>query len=150
MRRELKHSRGTETACRIFFHGKKKVFFLVKKTIKLYLNSQISALCCKPQNWVIDQQCLRSVFLGNTTFMKKKSILRMCSSPCFNGMKIFTTDTSTGKDTLETSENLETVYQSNCTADLRYTVEAFEQKHFKANSWAGMHALSVSSLILQN
>lgn len=43
------------------------------------------------------------------------------------------TDTSTTK-TLWRPENLETVYQSNCTTDLRYALEASKQKHFKANS----------------
>lgn len=154
MHRELKHSRGTETACRSeepqdFFWWKEERYFN-QKNYKIYLISQISALCWKTQNWVIDWQRLRSVFLGNTSFTERNSILRICSSPCFSGMKISTTDTSTGKDTLKTLENLETVYQSNCTADLRYAVEAFEQKYFKANSWAGMRALSVSSSILEN
>lgn len=76
---------------------------------------------------------LRCVLLGNTYFIEKNSILRICSFPYFNSIKIFTTDTRMEK-TLWRPENLETVYQSNCTADLRYVVEVSEQKHFKANS----------------
>lgn len=81
-------------------------------------------------NW----QCPRSVFLGNTSFMEKNAILRICSSPCFSNMKTFTIDKGTGKDTREIPKHLKTVYHSNCTADSRKAIEAFEQKHFKANS----------------
>lgn len=130
MNSELKNSMGTETDC-----GEKsrRIFFL-RRTIKLYFISQIAALFCKTQNQVIDQQCLRSVFLGNTSFMEKNAILRICSSPCFSNMKTFTIDKGTGKDTREIPKHLKTVYCSNCTADSRKAVEAFEQKHFKANS----------------
>lgn len=130
MLRELKTSMETETVCTQKSH---RIFFL-RRTIKLYLIYPIAALLCKTQNRVIDWQCLSSVFLGNTSLMKKNAILRTCSSPCFSNMKIFTIDGGTGKDTLEIPKHLKTVYHSNCTADLRKAVEAFEQKHFKANS----------------
>lgn len=145
MHSELKASMETETDCAQKGH---RTFFL-RRTIKLYLISQTAALC-KTQNRVNDWQCLSFVFLGNTSLTEKNAILRICSSPCFSNMKIFPVDTGTGKDTLEIPKHFKTVYHSNFTANLRKAVEAFEQKHFKANSWAGMCALSVSSLILQN
>lgn len=142
----------TETGCAQKSH---RTFFL-RRTIKLYLISQIAAFFCKTQNREMDWQCLSSVLLGNYSFMEKNAILRICSFPCFSNMKILTDtgnntiDTGTGKDKLEISKHLRTVYHSNCTVNLRKAVETFEQKYFKANSWAGMCALSVSSLILQN
>lgn len=145
MNSQLKSSTWTETVCGEKSH---RIFFL-RRTIKLYLISQIAALFCKTQTRVIGN-APGSVFLGNTSFMEKNAILRICSSPCFSNMKTFTIDKGTGKDTREIPKHLKTVYHSNCTADSRKAIEAFEQKHFKANSWADMCSLSVSSLIQQN
>lgn len=85
--------------------------YFLRRTIKLYLISQIAALFCKTCNRVIDWQCLSSVFLGNTSFMKKNAILRICSSPCFSNMKIFRIDTGRGKDTRKIPKHLSSLSQ---------------------------------------